>query len=64
MLENFTYPGDLFPSSRFYVQDLADPPLELETLPDGTPGMRGRKELPEPNGDRLENLTVQSCVVK
>ena len=28
-LENFTYPGDLFPSSRFYRQDLSAPALEL-----------------------------------
>jgi O-succinylbenzoate synthase len=64
MLDNFTYPGDLFPSSRFYVQDLADPPLELETLPDGTPGMRVLNELPEPHAHRLKKLTVQSCAVK
>ena len=25
-LENFTYPGDLFPSSRFYRRDLSQPP--------------------------------------
>ena len=29
MLPNFTYPADIFPSSRFYRQDLADPPIEL-----------------------------------
>lgn len=27
-LPNCTYPGDLFPSSRFYTRDLAAPPLE------------------------------------
>lgn len=63
MLENFTYPGDLFPSSRFYVQDLADPPLELETLTDSTPGMRALNDQPEPNADRLKKLTVQSCEI-
>ena len=64
MLENFTYPGDLFPSSRFYHEDLAEPPLELETLPDGTPGMRALEELPEPDGKRLEKLTLQRCVIE
>ncbi len=64
MLDNFTYPGDLFPSSRFYHQDLADPPLELEPLPDGTPAMRALGQLPEPNANRLKSLTVQSCVVE
>ena len=28
-LPNFTYPGDLFPSQRFYAQDLTEPPLRL-----------------------------------
>jgi O-succinylbenzoate synthase len=28
-LDNFTYPADIFPSSRFYREDLADPPIEL-----------------------------------
>src|SRR5262249_53227769 len=37
MLENFTYPADIFPSLRFYHQDLADRPLQLTSLPDGTP---------------------------
>ena len=28
-LPNFGYPGDLFPSERFYAQDLTEPPLRL-----------------------------------
>jgi O-succinylbenzoate synthase len=28
-LDNFTYPGDLFPSERFYTEDLTDPPVVL-----------------------------------
>jgi len=28
-LDNFSYPGDLFPSDTFYTQDLTDPPLML-----------------------------------
>jgi len=36
MLDNFTYPADIFPSSRFYHQDLAERPLELTALADGT----------------------------
>lgn len=35
MLDNFTYPADIFPSSRFYARDLADPPLELAAAPEG-----------------------------
>ncbi|MGE0610320.1 MAG: o-succinylbenzoate synthase [Pirellulales bacterium] len=37
MLDNFTYPADIFPSSRFYHQDLAQPELELAPGPDGLP---------------------------
>jgi len=63
MLDNFTYPGDLFPSSRFYHEDLADPPLELDALPDGTPAMRCVVDLPEPKAASLRQLTVNRCVV-
>lgn len=64
MLDNFTYPADIFPSSRFYHEDLSDPPLELIRLSDGTPGVRALSQLPEPNPDRLRKLTVQSAIVK
>lgn len=64
MLGNFPYPGDLFPSSRFYREDLADPPLELETLEDGRPGMRAPDVLPEPHPDRIQERTVQKCVIE
>lgn len=37
MLDNFTYPADLFPSSRFYADDLGRPPVELAAGPDGSP---------------------------
>ena len=59
-LENFTYPGDLFPSSRFYEQDLAAPPLEFarghvfQPLSDG---------LPAPDPERLLAQTVRSQAV-
>lgn len=64
MLENFTYPGDIFPSSRFYHEDLADPPLELIRLEDGPPGVRALTELPEPVPERLERCCVQRAVVE
>jgi O-succinylbenzoate synthase len=35
MLDNFTYPADIFPSSRFYRRDLATPPLALTAGRDG-----------------------------
>jgi O-succinylbenzoate synthase len=37
MLDNFTYPADIFPSRRFYANDLARPELELTRGPDGAP---------------------------
>ncbi|MBM79365.1 MAG: o-succinylbenzoate synthase [Planctomycetaceae bacterium] len=63
MLDNFTYPADIFPSSRFYHEDLADPPLELCKLDDGTPGVAAVEKLPEPVSDRLEKLTIESTVI-
>ena len=42
VLDNFTYPADIFPSSRFYREDLSDPPLELTSSTDGIPSVRVR----------------------
>ncbi len=55
-LPNFTYPGDVFPSSRFYEQDLATPPLELTPQLTFQPHT-GR--LPTPDPERLAKLTVR-----
>ncbi|MCH2373484.1 MAG: o-succinylbenzoate synthase [Planctomycetes bacterium] len=63
MLDNFTYPADIFPSSRFYHEDLADPPLELVQSADGVPCVRAFDELPEPVPERLKKLTVQRAVI-
>jgi o-succinylbenzoate synthase len=62
MLDNFTYPADIFPSARFYHQDLAEQPLELIALPDGTPGVAAFDSIPEPDPHRLEKLCVQRAV--
>ena len=64
MLDNFTYPGDIFPSSRFYHKDLSDPTIELHQSPDGLPIVRAPHELPEPVPHRLEKLTVERVVLK
>lgn len=63
MLDNFTYPADIFPSTRFYREDLSDPPLELDRLSDGSPGVRAPLRLPEPIPKRLNQLTVERAVV-
>lgn len=64
MLENFTYPADIFPSSRFYHEDLAERPLELTTLADGTPGVRAFETIPEPDPARLERQCVARATIE
>ena len=59
-LPNFTYPGDLFPSSRFYREDLAEPALELSDDLTFVPPTDG---LPEPNPDRLKLMTHRYATV-
>jgi O-succinylbenzoate synthase len=61
MLDNFTYPADIFPSSRFYHDDLGRPPLELSRAADGTPQVVA-EESPgisaEPDVKRLERWAL------
>jgi O-succinylbenzoate synthase len=64
MLDNFTYPADIFPSARFYHQDLAERPLELTTLVDGTPAVAAFEDIPEPNPARLEKLCLATATLK
>jgi O-succinylbenzoate synthase len=59
-LENFTYPGDLFPSSRFYEQDLSDPPNEFVN---GTQFAAFGVRRPEPDPRRLKQQTVRCTTV-
>ena len=62
MLDNFTYPADIFPTSRFYAEDLSDPPLELHRNAAGQPTVRAFQQLPEPVPSRLAALTLQHAV--
>ncbi len=64
MLENFTYPADIFPSRRFYREDLSDPPLELSLLADGTPAVTAFSSLPEPDANHLQQNLLESAVLK
>lgn len=61
MLDNFSYPADIFPSSRFYHQDLCEPALNLIELPDGTPGVQAFEKLPEPVPARLAARQIQTA---
>jgi O-succinylbenzoate synthase len=62
MLDNFTYPADIFPSSRYYVHDLADAPITL-TQSEGVPAVQAMSRLPEPDAERLRAMTVRSQVI-
>lgn len=63
IMDNFTYPADIFPSSRFYHEDLADPPLELHRSSDGIPSIAAPTTHAVPVPARLKKLTVQSAVI-
>jgi O-succinylbenzoate synthase len=61
-LPNMHYPADIFPSSRFYAPDLAEPPIELcapsQVRASVAPGI-GRS----PNRARLERHLIQKATV-
>ncbi|MDA0284594.1 MAG: o-succinylbenzoate synthase [Planctomycetota bacterium] len=63
MLDNFTYPADIFPSSRFYAHDLADEALELIDRAEGVPSVQAFNVIPDPNSERLRQLTIQHDVI-
>ena len=60
-LPNFTYPGDITPSSTMYAEDLGSPPQEL------TENLTFRPypdDLSEPIPERLERLTLRRATVR
>ncbi len=59
-LGNFTYPGDITPSSRFFERDLADQPVAMTPRLTFEP-FTGR--LPVPDPERLAELTTASATV-
>jgi O-succinylbenzoate synthase len=63
MLDNFTYPADIFPTSRFYHEDLSHPPIELHKSAAGVPSVSAFDRLPEPAPGRLAKRTVQKAVL-
>lgn len=58
-LPNCTYPADIFPSQRFYREDLGERPIVLETDAQGRPCVPAGGPIPAPDPDRLARLTVQ-----
>jgi O-succinylbenzoate synthase len=59
-LDNVTYPGDLFPSSRFYTRDLAAPPLKYHAPHTFRPF---GAELPAPDPEMLAAWTRRHAAV-
>ncbi len=59
-LPGFTYPGDLFPPSDFFADDIAGDPVEL--TPRNTFMPRNRP-LPPPDAGRLSRVTKLHQVV-
>lgn len=68
MLDNFTYPADIFPSSRFYHEDLGQPAIELSTNAEGVPQVVAPTDVvgvgAEPDAKWLEALTVRSVRIE
>ena len=67
MLDNFIYPADVFPSTKFYHEDLAAPPVELTRTAEGRPAVKasticGNPSTPDP--DRLAAGTVETATIE
>ncbi|MBU88581.1 MAG: o-succinylbenzoate synthase [Dehalococcoidia bacterium] len=60
-LPNFSYPGDLFPSDRFYERDLGYPKIELTKNMTVSPFTDG---LPEPDINLLSEFTIKKATVR
>jgi len=66
MLDGFTYPPDIFPTARFYAEDLADPPIVLAQC-EGRACLKAT-DVPgivaAPAPDRLEAWCLDRAVVE
>lgn len=61
MLDNFSYPADIFPSDKFYRPDLAEPAVELVVGPDGSPQVAAAEVAgigSAPDIERLDRQTI------
>jgi O-succinylbenzoate synthase len=66
MLDNFTYPADIFASSTFYQQDLAEPAITLSHNAAGVPCIEASSRpgnASVPDLGRLAGCTLQSAVI-
>ena len=62
-LPGFTYPADVFPSSRFYTEDITHRPVEqnanCQVVLDDTPGVGF-----DPVSERLDKVTVERAEIR
>jgi len=63
MLDNFPYPADIFPSARFYHEDMSEPPVVMHKSAEGIPSVKAFDTLPTPNPARLKSQTVQQATI-
>jgi o-succinylbenzoate synthase len=62
-LPNIQYPSDIFPTSRFYAEDLGTSPIELSG-PSEISALPGPGIGCEPHAERLARLLVEKAIVK
>ncbi len=62
-LPNIKYPSDIFPTARFYAEDLGEPPIELSG-PSEVTAQVGPGIGCEPNPARLARFQVEKAVVR
>ena len=62
-LPNFLYPNDIFPSERFYIQDLGTPPVSLsgpsQMSAPGSPGCGA-----EPDAGMLQRICRERAIIR
>lgn len=66
MLDNFSYPADIFPSSRFYAADLGEPAIELTRTAQHHPAVRAADiagNPSRPNPQRLAEWMIASASI-
>jgi O-succinylbenzoate synthase len=61
-LPGFTYPADIFPSTNYYREDLADPPVVLSGVSQMTAHSRPGIGV-EPHPERLRRQTIQHATI-
>lgn len=63
-LPNFTYPADIFPSAKFYMEDLSDPPIVLSQNPTGSPVVIIPDQPSQPDPVQLAQRTRQAATIR